>query len=336
MKKITLSLLFIIAVIGSNTAQPTLTSAGINPVVGTVFTQNTATYANPGSAGASQTWNLAITSSGSVVNTGVTAASTPYASNFTTATVAFNTSGNYSYFKGTSSAWQNVGVASSSGTVLAYSDPEDMLHFPFTYNNTYTDPWAVTFIVSTYTYYRSGTTAVTADGYGTLTTPDGTFTGVTRVHFYEVYRDSTNISGNPIVTNYVNDEYMWYLNGNHYPIAAVYTLTPTPGNPVQGGYYLSGVASGFEDISDITSMSVAPNPANDETNIVLNLNVSKEVNVSIYNLCGQIMDSPLTKTGFTGTNNISIPVAKLPDGIYFVVINVDGNSVASRKLVIQH
>lgn len=336
MKKSTLLFLLTGGLAGAVIAQPTLTSSGIMPVVGNSYTMVSSSWVSPGSAGANQTWNLALTNSGSSPSTAVAPSSSPYASSFPAATVAFNSSGNWVFYKGTASAWQNNGLVNSSGTVLAYSDLEDMLRFPFTYNNTYVDPWSVTYIQSTYTYYRTGTTTVTADGYGTLTTPDGTFTNVMRVHFVQDYQDSTNISSTPFVITYQNDEYMWYLNGNHNAIAAVYTLTSSASSPFTGGFYMTGVVSGIEDASGLTSMSLAPNPANEQADFTFTLNQEKNVTVKLFNSVGQEMETAYTTAGIAGENKISIPVADLPAGIYFANVSLDGTPVTSKRFIVSH
>lgn len=336
MKKSTF-LFFALALSGSSLlAQPTLTASGMNPVIGDVITNHICNYTSPGSSGANQTWNLALTSNSVSTITGVAPSSSPYAASFTQASVGFNNSGTWAYYNSTASALQNNGIATAAGTVMSYSNPEDLLHFPFTYNNSYTDPWAVTYVQATYTYYRTGTTTVTADGYGTLTTPDGTFSNVTRVHFYQSYQDSVNIMGNPIVITYINDEYIWYLNGNHYAIAAVFTLTPSTGSPIQQGFYLDGVVSGVNENSVLNSISLAPNPANDELNLNVDLNSGNEILVSVFNTTGQEVLNPVSAFAGLGENRITLSVAELPAGIYFAKISVDGEAVKTERLVVSH
>lgn len=336
MRKSTLLLFIATGWYGSIHAQPTLTVSGIMPVIGSTYITNGSPFVSPGSAGANQTWNLALSSSGPSSNTGVSPSSSPYASSFLGSTVAFNSGATWSFYTGTASAWQISGFVTGAGTVLAYSNPEDMLHFPFTYTNTYMDPWSTTYIQAGYTYYRWGTTTVTADAYGTLTTPDGTFSNVTRVHFYQDYKDSVNIMSNPMVITYINDEYMWYLNGNHSAIAAVYTFTPSSSSPITGGFYMSGVVSDVNEFSALVSLSLAPNPANDLVNFNVNLNEAKEVSVALYNSIGQKMEMPYNTTGIIGENKISISVADLPSGIYFATIALDGTEVSSQKFVVTH
>lgn len=317
-------------------AQPTLTASGMNPVIGDVITYHICNYVSPGSSGANQTWNLALTSNSVPTITGVAPSSSPYASSFTQSSVGFNNSGTWAFYNGTASALQNNGIATAAGTVMSYSNPEDLLRFPFTYNNSYTDAWAVTYLQATYTYYRTGTTTVTADGYGTLTTPDGTFSNVTRVHFYQSYQDSVNIMNNPVVITYINDEYIWYLNGNHYAVAAVFTLTPSTGSPIQQGFYLDGVVSGINENSVLNSLALAPNPANDELNFNLNLNSGNEIQISVFNTAGQEVLTPVSAFATTGENRIAISVAELPAGIYFAKISVDGEAIKNERIVVAH
>ncbi len=336
MRKSTLLLFLTGGLCGTMIAQPTLTNSGIMPVPGNTITNISSAWVSPGSAGANQTWNLALSNGGPSTATYVLPSASPYAANFPTATAAINSGGTWVYYKGLATAWQNCGYVTGAPTVMSFSNPEDLLHFPFAYNNTYTDPWATTYVQATYTYYRWGTTTVTADGYGTLTTPDGTFNNVMRVHYYQDYQDSVNIMGNPMVITYINDEYMWYLNGNHGLIAAVYTFTASTSSPITGGLYMSGVVSDVNEFSALSSLSLAPNPANDQVNFMVNLNEAKEVSVALYNSVGQKIEVPYNTTGIIGENKISISVAELPEGIYFATVSLDGTEVSSQKFVVAH
>ncbi|TND08070.1 MAG: hypothetical protein FD123_2624 [Bacteroidetes bacterium] len=267
--------------------------------------------------------------------TGVAPSSSPYSPSFPGATVAFDQSGIWAYYKCNSSAWQNLGVKPSS-TLMYYADPEDMLRFPFTYNDSYTDTWSTTYSQVSYVYYRWGTTTVTADGYGTLTTPEGTFANVTRVHFYQSYKDSTNIMSTPYVITYTNDEYMWYLNGNHYPIAAVYTLTPSTGGPVQSAFYMNNVVNSVNENSAITALSLSPNPANEQVNFDITLDQEKELSIALYNSVGQKIELTATVAGRIGENKISVPVSELPAGVYFASVSLNGEQVTSRRFIVTH
>ncbi|MDQ3045930.1 MAG: T9SS type A sorting domain-containing protein [Bacteroidota bacterium] len=318
-------------------AQPTLTASGCNPTVGETFTLTNCpgTY-SPGTSGASQTWNLSSMSGTSAGATNViTASSGPNASSFPLATVGNNntTEGSCIYYQTSSSALKNYGIVAGT-TVIPYSNPEDMLHFPFAYTNTYTDPWAGSFVSSGYTFFRSGSTAVTADGYGTLTTPNGTYTNVMRIHFVQTYQDSADVGGFPYVIDYVNDEYLWYRDGMpHSALAGVYSLVATPGGTSPGGFYISS-AVGIEENSALTSMEVYPNPATEQLNVDLTLTESKNVEVRIFNSLGQQVQVINGENGAQGLNSLKVQVTELPEGIYFAQISLDGKASQTKRFVV--
>ncbi len=323
------------ALIGSvSIAQPTLTATGINPVLSESLTYFNANYVSPGSSGASQTWNLSTMSgtSGGLI-TIVTPASTTNGSNFSSSTVAAEnvSSGTDSYYKTSATALQNSGI-DAGGTLITYSNFEDYLHFPFSFSNSYTDTWAAQFF-SGYQFWRTGATTVTADSYGTLITPNGTYTNVMRTHFVQVYQDSA-YPGFPYVITYNNDQYFWYKEGVHLPIAAVYNLTSSSGGPYTGGYYRSG-AVGINEVQNyISSSSVFPNPAVDIVTINIELTENKKIDVKLFNSLGQQMEVNETSDGFQGLNTIQLNVATLPVGIYFAQVLIEGNIAVTKRFIV--
>ncbi len=317
-------------------AQPTLTATGINAVIGETYTytSNTNSTISPGNAGANQTWDLsAMTGTPAGQTTVVTPSSTTYGSSFPNANVAMSTpSQGVTYYKTSSTALQNYGMT-VSGVVIPFSNPEDFLHFPFSYNNTYTDTWAGQFQNVGSTFYRRGTTTVTADGYGTLITPIGTYTNVMRVHFVQDYQDSV-YSGAPYIFTYYNDEYLWYKNGVHYQLAAVYTFTTSQSGTSHGSSYVSS-SVGVEDVSGIIhSSSIFPNPATDKVTLNFTLTENKNVDIQLFNSIGQQEMISQNANCFQGENTLQLDVSILPEGIYFVKISLNGNVAATKRFLI--
>jgi hypothetical protein len=336
MKKPLLSLLTGTLLISASAvlAQPTLTATGINPIIGESFTLFTAAYISPGSAGAGQTWNLSSLSGTTAgASNMVLPSSTTNGASFPSSNVAWSnpTAGTVNYYKTTSSNQQNYGVVSGA-TVIPYSNPEDLLHFPFAYTNTFSDSWAGQFVSSGYTFYRTGTTTVTADGYGTLITPVTTYSNVMRIHFVQVYKDSAYV-GVPYVITYNNDEYIWYRNGIHVPVAAVYTLTSSAGGPYTGSSYVTGSVD-VNETDLISSSSLFPNPASDQVTVDFTLTENKTVSVQIYNALGQKQDISQVAEGMQGLNTMQLNVSGLTEGIYFAQIMLDGNVGVTRRFVI--
>ncbi|MCD6068299.1 MAG: hypothetical protein K0S33_3125 [Bacteroidetes bacterium] len=324
----------LVCLAGSLAAQ-TLTATGTNPVVGDVYIMNVGSYTSPGTAGANQTWNLSAIGTGTAQTTNmVTPASTPGGSSFPGTNVCASAgSGYYSYYTTSASAWQNGGVLGTNGTI-PYSDKEDLMRFPFSYTNTYTDPFAATWVSSGgYTTYRSGSVTVTADGYGTLTTLAGTFSNVMRVHFHEVYQDSTDFGGFPYVIEYDNDEYMWYLNGNRGPIAAVYTIMVN-GSPSTVGLYKPTVAVGIDENTENDQLfTLFPSPASDQVSIrTKGLNDVETIRIS--SISGAGVAQMNAAEVFTTNGNYTLDVSTLPSGIYFVELTNKEGVSARKKLVV--
>ena len=319
-----------------SSAQPTITATGTNPVIGNSFTYTTTSYFAPGSAGANQTWNFSSSTgtSGGPSNC-VTVGSTPNGSSFPNANIAFHNTGasNYSYQKTSATACQNYGVVSSTGVILSYSNPEDLSRFPFTYNDTYTDPWSVTFINGGYTYYRTGTTSITADGYGTVITPTGTFSNALKIHMVQTYQDSADI-GVPYIISYVNDEYLWYANGTNASLAACFSIAVNGGTPSQSGFYV-GTPVGVNDINQyLNSFNLSPNPAISNITIGFNLTEDKKVEAKLFNSLGQQVLNSIPGNGIQGSNTMSFDIATLPDGIYFAQIFLEGNIAATKRFMV--
>jgi hypothetical protein len=318
-------------------AQPILTATGLNPVLNESYTMKASEYLSPGSAGANQTWNLNFTTGTSGgLSTFVTPSSTPNASSFPNANIALNrpSASTVVYYKTSGSAFQNHGViGGSASTVMAYTNPEDLMHYPFAYNNTYTDNWAAVFVSGANTFYRTGTTTVTADGYGKLTTPTATYTNVMRIHFVQDYQDSTDVFGQPYVISYYNDQYMWYKEGTHFPLASVYEVT-TDGGDFEGGNYLMGSSSIDPSPSFISSSNLFPNPASDKATIEFSLKENKRADVVLLNAVGQQVESTQIVDGVNGLNTVQLDVANLPEGIYMAEMIVDGMVATTKRFTV--
>jgi len=336
MKKQLLRLLsFNLVLIGSAAiAQPTLTATGCNPTIGNSFTFTQTAHFSEGGSGASQTWNFAtLTGTAGAPANVVSVGSTPNGASYPSATVAIDQGGGaYGYYKTSSSAYQNYGTVSGTTSII-YSNPEDMLHFPFTYLNTSTDPFAASFTSGGYTFVRKGNTTITADAYGTLITPAGTFNNVTRVHMVEAYQDSTFI-GMPYVITYNNDEYLWYADGTHTALAATFTLTNSVSGPTTAGVFLSATVTGVEENQYVSSLNLFPNPAVNAITLDVNLTENKTIEARIYNVAGQLVNKGLTTEGVQGANALTVNISELPQGIYYAQVKVGGSVAETKRFVV--
>jgi hypothetical protein len=325
--------LSLVCISSASIAQPTLTSNGSNFLLGNSYSSMTSNYANPGNAGANQTWDISsVSGTTSALVNFVLPSTTSYGSSFPQANIACTSQNTTSvgYYKTTASAMQLCGTASS--VTMIYSDIEDMMRYPCTYNSTYTDTWATNFNSGGYNFHRKGTTTVTADSYGTLITPNGTYTNVMRIHFVQTYQDSAYI-GAPYIINYVNDEYMWYKEGINAQLATMFTINTSTGNNYTGGSYITG-NTGLDNSPEFQiSSNLYPNPATDKVTIEYTLAKNQNVEIRLINSMGQQIKRDYNSEGVQGKNVVNLEVTNLPDGIYFAQIYVEGNLATSKRFV---
>lgn len=334
MKK-TLQKLFLVAMIGANMkslAQPTITAAGCSPVIGSTSTSISNAGFPQGAAGANQTWNFAnIGNTGSATSQFVSVSSTPNGVQFSNCNLAASSGGAYSYYSSSATALTLNGIASpSAGPLITYSNGEDFLRFPFTFGNSYTDTWAATF-TSGVDFFRTGSTTVTADGYGTLITPQGTFTNALRIHFVQTYHDSSSFSNG----DYTNDEYFWYKEGIKEALASTYTFSSTfsgQTNTSTGGSYAGGTV-GMEANTVAASFILAPNPAQEKINVTINDKNLGQIKTKIINQLGQEV-SPVENVNNIAGNNMQFDVAHLKNGIYTLQLILEDNSVINKRFTV--
>jgi hypothetical protein len=332
MKKCLLFISSVCCLFATVVAQPILTSTQNNPIIGDVFVVRNTNAVAQGPAGTNQTWNLSSMAMSSTLNwTVMNSASTPSGSSFPSANVAIYDGTNYGYYQTSASQWLNWG-AIGSGVVFSYTNSEVTLNYPFTFGNSVVDTWGCNFTASSINFARYGTTTITADGYGTVITPAGTYSNVLRIHMVQAYKDSA--IGFPLMINYVNDEYLWAKPGTHYFLATTFTLTNSSSAPSSGGSYLNSIVSGVERTQGpISSFEVFPNPAVN----VLNLNYTSistgKAELYVYNTLGQKMISKEI-TFEQGANEVKLDVEELPQGNYFIQIQANGAIVRNQKFVI--
>jgi hypothetical protein len=216
---------------------------------------------------------------------------------------------------------------------MPYSNLEDLIRFPFTMGNTFSDTWATQFVSGGFDFYRTGVTTVTADAYGTMITPAGTFTNVLRVHFVQVYRDSANF-GVPYFIDYDNDQYLWYKDGVHWPVATTFILTSTTATFANATYTTAGPV-GIDQGSDLlASASLFPNPAAEQLTLDLNLTKDQNLDILIFNGIGQEVRNLASQKCNQGTNRIQLEVDDLPEGIYFAKVMVSGSTAVTKRFVV--
>ena len=311
-------------------AQPSITASGVNPIVGDAYNTKVCNYVQPGSGGANATWDFStMTANGNANYVSSNPSSTPYAASFGSSNFCMNNgTAIYSFWNASSTALQNTGSV-VQGTTLSYSDPEDILHFPFNDGDVYTDTWSCTFVSNSITYVRTGTTTVVYSGYGTLKLPTGTYQNAVRVQFGQIYTDT--YSGGTI--NYQNDEYLWYVNGHHQAIAATYTFDNDISGMSSSAMYSTGSVTGiFEAGNTLSNIDVYPNPASDK----ITISAPKELKLKEVQICDITGKLQLVETSdaFGSGETTDISLNHLNNGIYIVKFIAEDGSIGIKKITI--
>jgi len=88
------------------------------------------------------------------------------------------------------------------------------------------------------------------------------------------------------------------------------------------------------DINAVGTVSVYPNPVNNELNISLVLNETTEANISIMNAFGQVVYSERLAVSNTQTNLV-VNTSNLASGYYLIQVETAGSAVLQQKFVKQ-
>lgn len=85
--------------------------------------------------------------------------------------------------------------------------------------------------------------------------------------------------------------------------------------------------------NEVTQSNIYPNPAKNNFNVVIQLSVSKEVFVEVFNAIGQKVAASIYN-GQIGTNTIPVQVNNANAGVYFVKVKA-GNNETTKKLILE-
>lgn len=297
-------------------AQPTILGTDFNAQVGENFNYVTTNWLSPGNGGANQTWNL---SALTVVGNNNAAYSAPSGSYPGTTVTRTESSGGV-LFEALNTSGQTIYAMQASGVTIDYSDPMTMLQYPLTMGSIGDDTHEASFVSGGFPFTRIGTSSWEVDGYGTVITPNGTFSNVIRVHQTQVYTDIYDFG----TIDYNVDIYSWIKAGVHWPIASLTSLVTSQGSSEYGTYY-----SGPADLGEQEELSFAlfPNPAEDELHILTATSSVHQVIIS--DLSGKVV------TRQSPTQN-TINLRDMQAGIYLVQIEMeDGTVSAAQRLVKQ-
>jgi len=221
-----------------------------------------------------------------------------------------------------------------NGVYYRYSPAQVILPTPFTYSD---------YIVTTYSFtsscggsgppcfYRDHSIrTITADAFGSLTTPAGTFTNTLRIKTFEINIDSTWVD--PSGTGYIfagirkdsSVSYMWIENSQNLFLMEIDMIGAE--TQVTNASYLQSFTNDIKaNIIPFTSISIFPNPASDQ--FFIDANTTDKLIVDLFDVNGRHVFSKIA------SDKSTISVTNLDEGIYTLTIKTT-DRVTNKKLVI--
>ncbi|MFT6801712.1 MAG: hypothetical protein ACJA2N_000892 [Salibacteraceae bacterium] len=233
---------------------------------------------------------------------------------------------NYLFSKTDPNSWTEVGIGTTiTGLPLPtkYSDIKTKLDLPIQFGDANSDTYSYLISVPAFgTIGQEGTLNYTVDGWGSLTTPGGTFNTL-RVKTTTVKSDTIYINLLSFGLRIPSTEvvYEWYASNEGSPVL---TVTEQLGT-VTSIIYLDDPTSSVPNIRNDNLSRVYPNPAEN----LINLTYTASYNlVSIWNITGNRV------INIDGFNPSAIDISNLVPGIYF--IQIAGNTgVQTKKIIIE-
>jgi len=318
-------------------AQPTLTSATNNPVVGDVFYGyvTDTDHVSMGASGASVTWDMSmIVVNDSDTTSYLSCAATPYCDSFPGANIVSLNSGDYVYGISGTSGIKAIG-AYSSGTVVHFDDSLTLTRFPLSYGLSFNDTTHTEFSLFSTTVYITNYANSDCDAWGTLVLPTGTYNNVLRLHTTTITKDSMNIMGTPQVGINQTEEYAWFVSGFRSPLLTVGYDTSGSGTPYVSDvkYYTQG-SSGSVAVRDIASKSgvlkLYPVPASSVVNVDFGT-IEDDAVLTISDATGRVVHTQSVNNSTNGP--LQVPLADFANGLYIARL-VNGSNISSGKFTV--
>ncbi len=300
-------------------AQPVINSSDVTPVAGEIFkTVNFYDESDPGNNGANVTWDFSgiqATEDDTLMMRAVTPQSTGISSSFPGATVAIADPDDYYYFlKAENNKLIEMGTGESSD-VMPLSDTKELLRFPLTFGTTFTDTYSGSAGDLLFSVDIDGKVTVTADAYGTLITPSGTFNNVLRIVTIDSSTTIFSGFGFTDTTSEVTTSYVWYQAGEHWPLLSINIFEDDMGNYFNGFFLYKEAPSAIFDKQRALQLNAYPNPFTEKISLEgFDAKNNEKIQAQFITLDGKVVK----QMELPASAQLQINVADLPAGSYIV------------------
>lgn len=253
----------------------------------------------------------------------------------------------YDFLKESSSKFRQIGAGYTINSIplpFLYSSDDVIYSFPMGYLNTDSCDYKFGLPIPAIGYYgQTGHRVNVVDGWGTVTTPYGTYNAL-RVKSTIAAVDTVELDIVGVGTNIplpLRYEYKWLATAKQIPVLKVdatdvlglitvnnveYQDTIIPGVPQLG-------IANFMD-NDFNSI-VYPNPFTDNTILQYSLSGRSQVKISITDIVGKTIATISDESQTSGTYQKQINVSEqdLSQGVYFVILQTNSGKAVHRIIV---
>lgn len=315
-------------------AQPVITASD-HMTLGdgyTTYSVNNPSGLDTTTTGPNSVWNFSgLTSSSTTQITYLNPNTQPGFSNFSDANLAYQSvtaggSPTYTFINLESDelALNGLYVAGSTTTIVDYDPNITTMVFPFTYNTNVNTPLQGTTLANGITIYRQGTNNIRYDGFGTLTTPAGTFEDVIRYRIEQTFTDSLNVQGIINISNYHTIAFAWTNAERKLAPLMAWSILETDFGPVVSSSWVDPQVLNINTSIVSAQSTLYPNPALKQFNVG-NLNPSELTRISILDLSGRLVYEQSSIGSFAQVN-----VPQLDAGVYAVKVQTSRSSEIHR------
>jgi hypothetical protein len=324
-------------------AQPSITAASMNPLAGEVFASlplDTASV-QPGAAGANLSWDFSslIFIYNPIYDSYHAASATPYAGSFPDANIASEnniTSGEFFYHKTTSTGWEILGYANNLYD-FSYSNKQQAMTYPFTYNSVINDTYGGTTTHSGMTVTRTGTYFKKGIAYGGLTLPTGNFSGILLTQSIDAYSDAYG-GTTPTTYGYNVTEYSWVSVAYKFPLLYKRIIEVSIDGVVTSTLAMARVSTAVSGIGESSNddgrFALYPVPATTEINLGFYEQYTGEIVVDCFTITGQKVANLYTGKADPSNSVLTFDVSSLKEGLYLMQINTP-EGMYMKKFVIR-
>jgi len=265
--------------------------------------------------------------------------------NFPGSNLAINQNGSWAYVIANASGIVTDGAYANiagSNTVIDFVPNQVVLPTPYTYGNTTPNLYSATFTLTssgqTIQVRQHANRTVTADAFGSLTTPTGNYPSTLRTKTFESTIDSIFVSilGNWSFVQRQTDSttnYTWWQNSQSLQLLSI-DMDKT--NAVTKASHLVSSNVGVAPITQpSSSFNLYPNPASEMAYLSYQNKTSGPVTIQLMDISGRLVADLLNENQSVGMQKLPIDITALhlPKGMYFVQLN-SSNSLQTIKLSI--